>query len=104
MTIPNKVSPQYILSLNDEQLQQFSNILSIAKQNEFVARTMKIFSFSDCSQLHIQPDDIDMNKIVPIHHTWEQGNAFTYDYTIQYPLNIKNRNDFLKEMEIVESY
>jgi hypothetical protein len=104
LTIPNKISNQYIQSLNDEQLQQFSNILSIAKQNEFVPREMKIFSYSDFENLHLIKDDIDMNKIIPFHNTWEKGNGFTYYYQINYPLNIKNRNDFLEEIEIVASY
>ena len=104
LKIPNKFSNQYVLSLNDEQLMQFSNILSIAKQNEFVPRTMNIFSYSDESNLHIIKDDIDMNQITPFHNIWENGNGFMYNYQIDYPLNIKNRNDFLEEIEIVASY
>ena len=104
LKIPNKFSNQYVLSLNDEQLIQFSNILSIAKQNEFVPRIMNIFSYSDESNLHIIKDDIDMNQITPFHNIWESGNGFMYNYQIDYPMNIKNRNDILEEIEIVASY
>jgi hypothetical protein len=103
LRIPNKLSSQYLLSLNDEQLSQFSNILSLAKQNEFVPRTMKIFSFSDKEKLSILPEEVSMNKIIPINNTWEKANAFNYEYEIQYPLNIKNKNNFLEEKEIVET-
>ena len=99
--LDSKISCQYLLSLSDEQLLQFSNILSIAKQNEFVDRKMKIYCLSDYdSVLMIESGkEIFFKKITAINNSQEY-NSFVYEYNINYPLNIKNRNAFLQEIEL----
>ena len=100
-SLKSNISCQYMTSLNDEQLQCFSNILSIAKQNEFVDRKMKIYSISDYDNvlMYDSGKEIFFNKIISIS-TSQNYNSFLYEYNVNYPLNIKNKNAFLQELEI----
>ena len=81
----------------------FTNILSIAKQNEFVPRKMQIYSISDYDVLILHTSNdisgITMESITSIS-TNDVYHSFYYEYNVQYPLNIKNRNSFLQEPEI----
>ena len=100
----SKIICQYLYQLNDEQLEKFSNILSIAKQNEFVDRTMYFYSLSNYNNLFVHESNTSsfpMEKIIPINTCVDTDiNSFTCSYNTQYPLNIKNRNSFLQEMEV----
>lgn len=100
----SKIICQYLYQLNDEQLEKFSNILSIAKQNEFVDRTMYFYSLSDYENLFVHESSTNsfpMEKVIPINANFDKDiNSFTCSYNTQYPLNIKNRNSFLQEMEV----
>ena len=99
--INSRISCQYLLSLSDEQLLKFSNILSIAKQNEFTDRKIRVFALSDYDNIILYKDgkEILFKRITPISLTHDY-NAFLYEYNVKYPLNIKNRNAFLQELEL----
>ena len=101
--IDSNVSCQYLWTLNEKQLMTFTNILSIAKQNEFVPRKMQIYSISDYDVLILHTSNdisgITMESITSIS-TNDVYHSFYYEYNVQYPLNIKNRNSFLQEPEI----
>jgi hypothetical protein len=62
---------------------------------------MKIYSLSDLESVFTYQNgkEIYFDKHVSFSNA-EYYNAFGYEYSIKYPLNIKNKNAFLQELEI----
>lgn len=88
----------------DEQLMTFETLLMQAHQYEKTERTMYIYTVSDRDSVSvggITSKWREMSQFTSISNTPEKvRNSFVLTYTYQYPLNIKNRQNYLRDLYI----
>jgi len=87
-----------------EQLMTFETLLMQAHQYKKTERTMYIYTISDRDSVSvggITSKWREMQPITSISSTPDKvRNSFMLSYTYQYPLNIKNRQNYLKDLYI----
>ena len=88
------------VSYTKEQLQSFETLLSQTYLYKTVPRKMLIFSVSDYENLYVFGIDSKQHRMKKIPslscNVGDSKNSYMIQYMFDYPLNIKNRNTYLK--------
>jgi hypothetical protein len=93
-----------LYAYTDAQLGSFENLLSNSYKYDGVNRTMSILSTSDYPQLYVGGINKKKTKMIEIGNINgeydKEAHGFILEYNYNYPLNLKNRSNYLLDLSI----